>query len=116
MDKKELKEKIKRVIGAKKRKHTAGKVNIENVSTPRKNKPKKHKEAKEKKHSPGQVSVGAHGGRYVIEPSGHKRYVKEGNLAGTKRYKKSVKDVVKDVLVKASATDFVQKYKQRSNK
>lgn len=116
MDKKELKEKIKRVIGAKRRKEVAGRVNIENVSRPRKNKPKKVKEAKEKKHSPGQVSVGAHGGRYVVEPSGHKRYVKEGNLAGTKRYKKSVKDSIKDVLIKASANDFVQKYKQRRDK
>lgn len=114
VDKKELKERIKRkLLEHKKRKKTEGQVNIEGVTKPKKKKPKKVKEQESRQGKPGSVSVGAHGGRYVLEPSGHKRYVKEGQLAGTKRYKKSLKDMVGDVLTKSKIEEFVKSYKEK---
>lgn len=113
MDKQKLKQKIKQVLASKKRKNVEGKVNIENVSAPKKHKPKKTEEHKVESHKPGMVSVGQHGGRYVQEPSGHKRYVKEGQLSGVKRYKKSIKDLVEEVLKKSQVEDFVKSFRER---
>ena len=110
------KEKIKRVVAEavkrKKRKETAGKVNIENVSAPKKHKPKKVKEHKGKKHDAAPVSIGAHGGRYIQEPSGHKRYVAEGNLAGKKRLKKSIHDELGKLVKQAEIEEFVKSFKK----
>lgn len=113
MDKQQLKQKIKRVLASKKRKEVEGRVNIENVSAPKKHKPKKVKEEHSDAPKPGMVSVGAHGGRYVQEPSGHKRYVKEGQLSGVKRYKKSIRELVGEVLKKSQIEDFVKSFKER---
>lgn len=82
----------------KNRKKVEGRPNIEGVSTPKKKKPKKRKEEHVKPQSPASVSIGAHGGRYIQEPSGHKRYVSEGALSGVKRFKKSLEQSIKDVL------------------
>lgn len=115
-NKKDLKQKIHQAVQSlknKKRKQTEGKVNIENVSAPHKKKPKKQKEHHVEAPQPGSVSVGAHGGRFIQEPSGHKRYVKEGQLSGSKKYKKSLQDMVKDVLIKAQAQDFIKTFKSR---
>ncbi len=112
--KQKVKQRLKEARG-KKRKETEGRVNIEGVTSPRKHKPKKVKEEKRKKHQSGAVSIGAHGGRYIQEPSGHKRYVSEGKLSGTKRYAKSVKDVLSDVIKKSQVTEFVKNYKRRKD-
>lgn len=126
MDKEALKEKIKAVIAnkrkkAKTRKETEGRPNIENVSTPQKKKPAKVKEEKKKKHTPGMVSIGAHGGRYIQEASGHKRYVSEGQLAGTKKIKKSlegdlssdpVKGILEDIVKSGEIKEFVSRFKK----
>lgn len=110
----QLKQKIhEKIREYRKKKQTEGKVNIENVSAPKKHKPKKHKEEHSKAPQPGAVSVGAHGGRYIQEPSGHKRYVAEGQLSGRKRYKKSLQESIGDILVKSEAEEFVKQFKQR---
>jgi hypothetical protein len=115
-----LKEKVKRKIAEykQKRKNVEGKPNIEGVTTPKKRKPKKQKEEKRRKHTPGMVSIGAHGGRYVQEPSGHKRYVSEGQLSGVKRFKKSsdvVKSILEDVTKQIEIKEFVAKYKEKKH-
>ena len=115
-DKQKVKQKIHEAVQAlraKKRKHTEGKVNIDNVSAPKKHKPKKVKENHSKTPQPGSVSVGAHGGRYIQEPSGHQRYVKEGQLSGSKKYKKSMQEMVEDELIKSQAQDFVKSFKSK---
>ena len=62
---------------------------------------------------PGGVSIGAHGGRYTQEPSGHKRYIKEGQISGTQSYKKSIRNVLKDIIIKSDVNSFVRKFKER---
>ena len=107
-----LKEKIKEVVSKlKHRKKTEGQVNIEGVTRPKKHKPKEVKQQNKKPHSPGSVSIGAHGGRYVQEPSGHKRYVKEGQVSGTKKYKKSIQETLEDIVRKGQAEEFVKSFK-----
>ena len=125
MDKDKLKEKIKQVIAnrrkkSKTRKEVEGRPNIENVSTPKKKKPNKTKEEHKKAPQPGSVSIGAHGGRYIQEASGHKRYVSEGQLAGSKKFKKSmgdlsldsVKDILEDIVKSGEIREFVTKFKK----
>lgn len=109
MNKEKLKEKIKQAV-ARHRKQVEGKPNITGVSSPGKKKPKKVKEHDKKHHSPGQVSIGAHGGRYVQEASGHKRYVNEGELSGVKRFKKSVQEVLEDIVKKGDIQEFITKF------
>ena len=114
---KDLKEKVKETIKRyKKRKKVEGQVNIEGVTKPKKKKPKKHKEEKQQRHTPASVSIGAHGGRYVQEPSGHKRYIGEGGLAGRKRFKKSVLESLEEVIKKAEISNFIKSFKGGSNK
>lgn len=109
-----LKEKIKEAVKKlKQRKKVEGQVNIEGVTKPKKKKPKKQKEHKVEQQAPGAVSIGAHGGRYVQEPSGHKRYVSEGQLAGVKRVKKSVEEILEDIVKKGNIEEFVKSFKQR---
>lgn len=113
MDKEKIKERIKNVIKEHKRKRVEGKPNIEGVSAPKKHKPKKVKEDGKRKHTPGQVSIGAHGGRYIQEASGHKRYVSEGQLSGVKRFKKSIQETLEDIVKKGNVQEFVAKFKGR---
>ena len=104
MDRGELKEKIQALV-AQKRKRVEGRPNIEGVSKPHKMKP----------HSPGQVSIGAHGGRYVQEPSGHKRYVAEGSLSGVKRFKKSetiVKSLIEEFVQENGIHEFIENFRK----
>jgi hypothetical protein len=112
------KEKMRAIIAAaKKRKQVHGRVNIENVSSPKKHKPKKIKQQKKKKVAPAQVSIGTHGGRYIQEPSGHKRYVAEGKLSGVKRFKKSIKEqlelLIKGEIIASSIEEFIKRYKEK---
>lgn len=109
-----LKEKIKTIIGKlKHRKKTEGQVNIEGVTKPKKHKPKKVKEGSKKQQSPGSVSIGTHGGRYVQEPSGHKRYIKEGQASGVRSYKKSIQNTLEDIVRKGQAEEFVKSFKEK---
>ena len=94
LDKQQLKEKIKQKISEHKRKRVEGRPNIEGVSAPKKRKPKKVAEHKVKAPQAASVSIGAHGGRYIQEPSGHKRYVSDGSLSGRKKFKKSIQNVL----------------------
>ena len=96
LNKDQLKEKIKRKISEHKRKRVEGRPNIEGVSAPKKLKNKKVADQKNKTPKAASVSIGAHGGRYIQEPSGHKRYVAEGSLSGRKKFKKSIQKVLED--------------------
>jgi len=115
MSDKNLKEKIKEKIAeVKRRKHMLGHVNITGVTHSKKVKPKKKKEEQKHEHRPGSVSIGAHGGRYIQEPSGHKRYVKEGQLSGVKRFKKSVRETLEDIVKADRLESFIQDFKKRN--
>jgi hypothetical protein len=116
MPKKDLKERIKETVKRfKHRKKTEGQVNIEGITKPKKHKPKKHKEEKKPRHSPASVSIGAHGGRYIQEPSGHKKYVGEGGLSGRKKFKKSVFESLEDIVKKIKVDDFIKSFKGGKN-
>lgn len=97
----------------KERKQVEGRVNIEGVTTPKHKKPKEKKQEHSKKPAPASVSIGAHGGRYIQEASGHKRYVKEGNIAGKKKIAKSIEDMVREIALEDEKRDFVKKFKRR---
>lgn len=119
-----LKEKIREAVRAKlrersqkDRKRVEGHVNIEGVTHPKHKKPKeKAPENESKRPTPASVSIGAHGGRYVQEASGHKRYIKEGGLAGKKKIAKSVQDMVGEIVLEDQARDFITKFKRRKSK
>lgn len=96
----------------KERKRVEGRVNIEGVTTPKKQKPKESKHQESKKPAPASVSIGAHGGRYIQEASGHKRYVKEGTLAGKKKIAKSIEDMVREIALEDEKRNFVKKFKR----
>jgi hypothetical protein len=115
-----LKEKIREKIRSKlrernkkERKKTEGQVNIEGVSKPKKRKPKKVKEQEQKKHKPASVSVGARGGRFIQEASGHKRYVKDGGLAGHKKISKSLLEELESIVKEDKIKEFVLNFKRR---
>lgn len=97
----------------KERKQVEGRVNIEGVTTPKRKKPQEKKQETSKKPEPASVSIGAHGGRYVQEASGHKRYLKEGNIAGKKKIAKSVEDMINEIVIEDQARDFIKKFKRR---
>lgn len=98
----------------KERKRVEGHVNIEGVTKPKHRKPKeKAPENESKRPTPASVSIGAHGGRYVQEASGHKRYLKEGTLAGKKKIAKSIESIVREIALEDEKRDFVNKFKAR---
>lgn len=116
MKKEDLKDRIKALL-ARKRKKTEGKPNIEGVSKPKKLSAKKEKKQEKKPHRPASVSVGAHGGRYIQEPSGHKRYIQEGGLAGRRKFNKS--DLAKEMVasfIKSEIHAFVQNYRKEKSR
>ena len=102
------KEEAKKILERVKRKKVEGKPNIEGVTRTKKLKPKHVKEQKVKQPGPASVSIGAHGGRFIQEPSGHKRYVKEGQLSGTKRIKKAFDEYFKQDII----TNFIKSFKK----
>lgn len=116
-----LKEKIREKVreklrerSQKDRKQVEGRVNIEGVTRPKHKKPKeKAPENESKRPTPASVSIGAHGGRYVQEASGHKRYIKEGGLAGKKKIAKSIESIVNEIVIEDQAKEFVTKFKKR---
>lgn len=112
-----LREKVRQKLrerSQKERKRVEGHVNIEGVTTPKHRKPKeKAPENESKRPAPANVSIGAHGGRYVQEASGHKRYIKEGGLAGKKKITKSIESIVREIALEDEAKDFVTKFKSR---
>lgn len=117
-----LKEKIREKVreklrerSQKDRKQVEGHVNIEGVTKPKHKKPKEKKQEESKKPTPANVSIGAHGGRFVQEASGHKRYIKEGGLSGKKKIKKSVEDMVAEIVLEDQAKEFVTKFKKRKS-
>ena len=117
-----LKEKIREAVRSKlrensqkKRKQTEGHVNIEGVSKPKRAKPKKTKQGEGKKPGAASVSVGAHGGQFIQEASGHKRYVKPGGLSGHKKIAKSMEEVLKEIVLEDQAREFVDKFKRRKS-
>lgn len=100
----------------KERKRVEGHVNIEGVTKPKHRKPKEKKqEHGSKRPEPASVSIGAHGGRYVQEASGHKRYIKEGGLAGKKKIAKSIESIVREIVLEDDKRDFVTKFKRRKS-
>jgi len=119
-----LKEKIREAVRSKlreraqkERKRVEGHVNIEGVTKPKHRKPKENKPKNESKRpSPANVSIGAHGGRYVQEASGHKRYLKEGTLSGKKKIAKStVQDMVAEIAMEDERRNFINKFKRRKS-
>lgn len=117
-----LKEKIRETVRAKlrernkkERKQTEGGVNIEGVTKPKRRKPKKVKEQEQKKHKPASVSVGARGGRYIQEASGHKRYMKDGGLSGRKKISKSIQEGIAEIVREDSIREFISKFKRRQS-
>lgn len=104
------KQKIKSLVQKlKNRKKVSGKVNIENVSSPKKEKPKHVKQEHVDVSQPGSVSIGSHGGKFIQEASGHKRYVKEGSLSGTKKLRKSLKEEVQKIVTE----NFIKAFKEK---
>ena len=114
-----IKEKLKQKLrerSQKERKQVEGHVNIEGVTTPKRKKPKeKPSENESKRPAPASVSIGAHGGRYIQEASGHKRYVREGQIAGRKKIAKSIEDMVREIAMEDEKRNFVQKFKRRKS-
>lgn len=115
-----IREKVRQKIrerSKKDRKRTEGSVNIEGVTKPKQRKPSKEKKQEHSKRpAPASVSIGAHGGRYVQEASGHKRYLKEGTLAGKKKISKStqtIHDMVAEIAMENEKREFVKQFKRR---
>lgn len=123
--KEKIREKVRQKLrerSQKDRKRVEGRVNIEGVTTPKHRKPKEvNHDHEHKKPSPASVSIGAHGGRYIQEASGHKRYVKEGNISGKKKIAKSsagtahIEDMVREIALENEKRDFVTKFKRRKS-
>ncbi len=113
-----IREKVRQKLrerSQKRRKQVEGRVNIEGVTTPKRKKPKEKTHAESKKPAPASVSIGAHGGRYVQEASGHKRYLKDGSIAGRKKIAKSVEDMVREIALEDQKREFVTKFKRRKS-
>jgi len=115
-----IREKVRQKVrerSGKRRKQVEGRVNIEGVTTPKRKKPKEKKnDRKQKRPSPASVSIGAHGGRYVQEASGHKRYLKDGTLSGKKKIaKSSIHDIVAEIADESQIREFVNKFKRRKS-
>ena len=118
--KEHIREKVRQKLrerSQKERKQVEGRVNIEGVTQPKRKKPKDGvpERREPKKPAPASVSIGAHGGRYVQEASGHKRYLKEGNLAGRRKVAKSVESMVREIVLEDQRRDFLTKYKRRKS-
>ena len=114
-----IREKVRQKLrerSKKERKQTEGRVNIEGVTSPKHKKPKEKKQEHSKRPEPASVSIGAHGGRYIQEASGHKRYLKEGTIAGRKKIAKSVHAMLQEIAAERSDTrEFVNMFKRRKN-
>lgn len=113
-----IREKVRQKLrerSQKKRKEVLGRVNIEGVSAPKHKKPKEKKQEEVKRPTPANVSIGAHGGRYIQEASGHKKYVKEGNIAGRARISKSIEDMVREIALEDEKRNFISKFKRRKS-
>jgi hypothetical protein len=61
------------------------------------------------------VSVGARGGRYIQEASGHKRYMKDGGLSGRKKISKSIQEGIAEIVREDSIREFISKFKRRQS-
>lgn len=114
-----LKEKIREAVRSKlrersqkKRKKTEGHVNIAGVKKPKKHNPKAKKQETKAPAKPASVSVGAHGGQYVLEPSGHKKYIAHGSAAGRKKIAKSMEETIKEIVLEDRVREFVDKFKR----
>lgn len=115
-----LREKIRDLVRRKKRardvgqrKQVEGHVNIEGVTKPKHRKPKEKEQDKVHKLPPASVSIGAHGGRYVQEASGHKRYLQEGTLSNRKKISKSVADMVAEIAMEDEKRNFLTNFKRK---
>lgn len=118
--KEKIREKVRQKLrerSQKQRKEVEGRVNIEGVTRPKHKKPKeKAPENESKRPTPASVSIGAHGGRFVQEASGHKRYIKEGGLSGKKKISKAIESIVHEIAMEDEALDFVKKFKRRKSR
>lgn len=116
--KEKIREKVRQKLrerSQKQRKRVEGHVNIEGVTTPKRKKPKEKEEHESKRPAPASVSIGAHGGRYIQEASGHKRYMKEGNIAGRKKIAKAIEDMVQEIALENEKRNFIEKFKRRKS-
>ena len=116
--KEQIREKIRQKLrerNKKKRKKTEGAVNIEGVSKPKRLNPKKVKEREQKKQKPALISIGASGGRFIQEPSGHKRYIKEGDLVGHKKISKSIPELLEAIVKEDKIKQFISNFKRRQS-
>lgn len=111
-----IREKVRQKLRSrsqKERKQVEGHVNIEGVTAPKRKKPKEKKQDESKKPQPANVSIGAHGGRFIQEASGHKKYIKEGNASGNKKIAKSIEDMVREISIENDKQDFINRFKRR---